>query len=110
MAVYYIGSYDITDLVQFRQYPPLVAALAQVRRPGAALNIGGVTIEGNARSMNAIIRFPHETPRSACTMTRLTEAAGSVRRPPPTARWYWSRSSPSRVRCARGSSNQRLER
>jgi uncharacterized protein (DUF1330 family) len=59
MAVYYIGSYDITDPVQFRKYPPLVAAL--LPRYGGhvlALDTAAYAIEGNARTMNAIIKFP----------------------------------------------------
>jgi len=59
MAVYYIGSYDITDPIQFRKYPPLVAAL--LPRYGGrvlALDMAAYAIEGNARTMNTIIQFP----------------------------------------------------
>ena len=59
MAVYYIGSYDITDPIQFRKYPPLVAAL--LPRYGGrvlALDTAAYAIEGNARTMNTIIQFP----------------------------------------------------
>jgi uncharacterized protein (DUF1330 family) len=59
MAVYYIGSYDIIDPVQFRQYPTLVAALLP-RYGGHVLasDTAAYAIEGKARTMNAIIRFP----------------------------------------------------
>ena len=59
MAVFYIGSYDIVDPKVFQQYPPLVMALLP-KYGGEVLasDTSGVLVEGTARTMNAIIRFP----------------------------------------------------
>jgi len=59
MAVFYIGSYDIIDPNEFQKYPPLVLSLLP-KYGGVVLasDIAGVLVEGTARTMNAIIRFP----------------------------------------------------
>jgi uncharacterized protein (DUF1330 family) len=59
MAVYYIGSYDIVDPNEFQKYPPLVMALLP-KYGGVVLasDTSAVLVEGSARTMNAIIRFP----------------------------------------------------
>jgi len=59
MAVYYIGSYDIVDPNAFQQYPPLVLALLP-KYGGEVLasDTSAFLVEGTARRMNAIIRFP----------------------------------------------------
>jgi uncharacterized protein (DUF1330 family) len=59
MAVYYIGTYDIIDPDQFRQYPPRVAALLP-KYGGQVLasDTAAYSLEGTARTMNAVIRFP----------------------------------------------------
>jgi uncharacterized protein (DUF1330 family) len=59
MAVYYIGSYDIVDANEFQKYPPLVIALLP-KYGGVVLasDTEAVVVEGTARTMNAIIRFP----------------------------------------------------
>ena len=59
MAVFYIGSYDIVDPDEFQKYPPLVMALLP-KYGGEVLasDTAGVLVEGTARTMNAIIRFP----------------------------------------------------
>jgi uncharacterized protein (DUF1330 family)/catechol 2,3-dioxygenase-like lactoylglutathione lyase family enzyme len=58
-CVYYIGTYDITDPALFQQYPPRVLALLP-RYGGEVLasDVRGSLVEGTARTMNAIIRFP----------------------------------------------------
>jgi uncharacterized protein (DUF1330 family) len=59
MAVYYIGSYDIVDPREFQKYPPLVMAL--LPKYGGELlasDTAAFRVEGTARTMNAIIRFP----------------------------------------------------
>ena len=59
MPVYYIGSYDIVDPAEFQKYPPIVMAL--VPRYGGevlASDTNAFPVEGHARTMNAIIRFP----------------------------------------------------
>lgn len=57
--VYYIGSYDIVDPEAFQKYPPVVQALLP-KYGGVVLatSTAAFLVEGNARTMNAIIRFP----------------------------------------------------
>ena len=59
MAVLYIGTYDIVDPEQFSKYPPLVMALLP-KYGGKVLasDTEGFLVEGTARTMNAVIRFP----------------------------------------------------
>ena len=59
MAVYYIGSYDIVDPNAFQKYPPVVLALLP-KYGGEVLasDTSAHVVEGTARTMNAIIRFP----------------------------------------------------
>jgi len=59
MAVYYIGCYDIVDTQAFAKYPPAVMALLP-KHGGEVLASGleAFVVEGEARAMNAIIRFP----------------------------------------------------
>jgi uncharacterized protein (DUF1330 family) len=59
MAVFYIGTYDIVDPSEFQKYPPIVLALLP-RYGGVVLasDTQVVLVEGTARTMNAIIRFP----------------------------------------------------
>ena len=58
-AVYDIGTYDIDDPVAFARYGPIVMSL--LPKYGGELlasDTAAFVVEGNARSMNAIIRFP----------------------------------------------------
>ncbi|MEP6732426.1 MAG: DUF1330 domain-containing protein [bacterium] len=59
MTVYYIGTYDIDDPEDFRQYGPIVVSLLP-KYGGQILasDTSAYVIEGTARTMNAIIRFP----------------------------------------------------
>ena len=59
MAVFYIGSYDIINPVEFQKYPPVVLALLP-KFGGVVLasDTAAFLVEGTARTMNAIIRFP----------------------------------------------------
>ena len=59
MAIYYIGSYDITDPAEFQKYPPIVLSLLP-RYGGQVLasDTAASLVEGTLRTMNAIIRFP----------------------------------------------------
>ena len=59
MAVYYIGSYDIVDPNEFQKYPPIVLALLP-KYGGVVMasDTAAFLVEGSARTMNAIIRFP----------------------------------------------------
>jgi len=59
MAVYYIGSYDILKMEEFQNYPPKVLAL--IPKYGGevlASDIKAVSLEGEAKTLNAVIRFP----------------------------------------------------
>ena len=58
-AVYYMGTYDIVDPELFKQYPVRVSALlpkygGQVLASDTSPHV----LEGEPRTMNAIIRFP----------------------------------------------------
>jgi uncharacterized protein (DUF1330 family) len=59
MAVFYIGTYDIIDPAAFQQYPPIVMSLLP-KYGGEVLasDTAAFVVEGSARTMNAIIRFP----------------------------------------------------
>jgi|SRR5687767_4436306 uncharacterized protein (DUF1330 family) len=59
MPVYYIGNYDIVDANEFQKYPPIVLALLP-KYGGEVLasDTEATVVEGSARTMNAIIRFP----------------------------------------------------
>jgi len=59
MAIFYIGTYDIVDPDAFQKYPPIVMAL--LPKYGGELlasDTAPTLVEGTARTMNAIIRFP----------------------------------------------------
>lgn len=59
MTAYYIGTYDINDVDLFQRYPPKVLALLP-KYGGEVLasDPSPLVVEGKARTMNAIIRFP----------------------------------------------------
>ena len=65
--VYYMNSYDITDPEEYQKYGPL--AIQLIRKYGGevlAADTTAIAIEGTARSMNAIIRFPSEKDAISC--------------------------------------------
>jgi uncharacterized protein (DUF1330 family) len=57
--VYYIGTYDVVDPARFKEYPPVVLSLLP-KYGGEVLasDTEAYVVEGRARTMNAIIRFP----------------------------------------------------
>jgi len=59
MAVFYIGTYDITDPDEFQKYPPVVLKLLP-KYGGEVLasDPSAFLVEGTARTMNAVIKFP----------------------------------------------------
>ncbi len=59
MPVYYIGTYDIEDPERFSRYPAIVRTLLP-RYGGQVLasDTAALALEGEPRTMNAIIRFP----------------------------------------------------
>ena len=67
MAVYYINSYDIIDVEEFQKYPPKVRRL--LMKYGAeviAMDTQAICLEGKARTLNAIIKFPSEEAALNC--------------------------------------------
>ena len=59
MSVYYIGSYDIVNMEEFQNYPPKVLALlAKYKGEVLASDVEAVVVEGKAKTMNAIVKFP----------------------------------------------------
>jgi len=67
MSVYFINSYDITDMELFQQYPPKVAVL--LAKYGAEVLVSDTqvkAIEGQPRTMHAIIKFPSEEAALTC--------------------------------------------
>jgi uncharacterized protein (DUF1330 family) len=67
MAVYYINTYDIINMDEFQGYPPAVRPLLQ--KYGAeviAMDTQPICLEGTARTMNAIIKFPSEEAALSC--------------------------------------------
>jgi uncharacterized protein (DUF1330 family) len=67
MAVYLINSYDISDMAEFQKYPPKVRGL--LMKYGAeviASDLAAISLEGEAKMMNAIIKFPSEEAAINC--------------------------------------------
>ncbi len=67
MPVYLINSYDIDDFEEFKNYPPKVKLILQ--KYGAevlASDINGEALEGTAKTMNAIIKFPSKETAIQC--------------------------------------------
>jgi len=59
MAVYYIGSYDIDNMEVFQDYPPKVLQiLKKYNAEVLASDVEAITLEGKAKTMNAIVKFP----------------------------------------------------
>jgi uncharacterized protein (DUF1330 family) len=59
MAVYYIGTYDIVNPEEFKQYPPVVfSLLPKYGGEILASDTAAMVVEGEGRTMNAVIRFP----------------------------------------------------
>lgn len=59
MAVYLINSHNITNIEEFKQYPPKVSVI--LKKYGAevlASDTAATSLEGEAKTMNAIIKFP----------------------------------------------------
>jgi uncharacterized protein (DUF1330 family) len=67
MPVYYMNSYDIIDQDEYQKYGPLAVPL--IMKYGGevlAADTAGIVVEGEARTMNAIIRFPSEEAALNC--------------------------------------------
>ncbi len=67
MAIYYINSYDIDDTAVFSGYAPIVRELLKkYDAVTLAADTHGISLEGHARQMNSIIRFPSKEAAIAC--------------------------------------------
>lgn len=67
MQVYYMNSYDIIDAEAYQEYGPL--AIPLIMKYGGevlAADISAIPVEGQARTMNAIIVFPSEEAALRC--------------------------------------------
>lgn len=67
MPVYYMNSYDIIDADEYARYGSL--AIPLIMKYGGevlAADTTGLSVEGRARDMNAIIRFPSEEAAIRC--------------------------------------------
>lgn len=67
MAVYYINSYDIIDMEEYANYAaPVYQLLQKYGAEVLASDLHAIAVEGVAKTMNAIIRFPSEEAALAC--------------------------------------------
>ena len=67
MAVYYINSYDIENIEEFKKYGPKVhPILFKYGGEVLASDVDGIAIEGNPKRMNAIIKFPSQQDAVNC--------------------------------------------
>ena len=67
MIVYYMNSYDIVDPEKYGEYGPLAVQL--INKYGGevlAADTAGIAVEGTAKTMNAIIRFPSQEAAFNC--------------------------------------------
>jgi len=67
MPVYYMNSYDIINADEYEKYGPL--AIPLIMKYGGevlAADTDALAVEGTAKNMNAIIRFPSEEAALSC--------------------------------------------
>ncbi|MGX5820615.1 DUF1330 domain-containing protein [Chitinophaga lutea] len=67
MAAYYMISYDIVDEATYRQYGPALGPLFE--KYGAEVLVAdtrATPVEGTARGMQAIVKFPSRASALAC--------------------------------------------
>jgi uncharacterized protein (DUF1330 family) len=79
-AVYFMISYDIVDIEKYSEYGPKVSPL--LKSYGAevlASDTAGMAIEGSARRMNAIIKFPSKEAALKCYNDPLYEPIKQIR-------------------------------
>lgn len=80
MAVYYINSYDIVDAELYQEYGPKVYPI--LLRYGAevlASDTAPKVLEGQARKMNAIVKFPSEEAALNCYNDAEYQAIKAIR-------------------------------
>jgi uncharacterized protein (DUF1330 family) len=67
MPVYYINSYDITNMEEYKKYgPPVIALLHQYGARVLASDWDAIGVEGGVKKMNAVIEFPSEAAALQC--------------------------------------------
>lgn len=67
MPVYYINSYDITNMEEYRKYgPPVIALLHRYGAEVLASDWEAIGVEGAVKKMNAVIKFPSEAAALQC--------------------------------------------
>ncbi|MET3878122.1 DUF1330 domain-containing protein [Chitinophaga sp. OAE865] len=67
MPVYYINSYDIINEEEYAKYgPPVLRLLHKYSAEVLASDLRAKAIEGTARRMNAVIKFPSEAAALQC--------------------------------------------
>jgi uncharacterized protein (DUF1330 family) len=80
MAVYYINSYDIVNAELYQEYGPKVYPI--LMRYGAeilASDTAPIVVEGQARKMNAIVKFPSEEAALNCYNDAEYQAVKAIR-------------------------------
>ncbi|PSL48033.1 uncharacterized protein (DUF1330 family) [Chitinophaga niastensis] len=81
MAVYYINSYDITNMEEFEKYgPPVTALLHKYGAVVLAADLAGIAVEGAPKHMNAIIKFPSEEAALNCYNDPVYQPLKAIRR------------------------------
>jgi uncharacterized protein (DUF1330 family) len=67
MDAYYIISYDINDMEDFKQYPPLALVLINKHKGEVIISdLEAIAVEGTAKRMNALVKFPSAELALAC--------------------------------------------
>ncbi|SFF02110.1 Uncharacterized conserved protein, DUF1330 family [Chitinophaga sp. CF118] len=67
MDTYYIISYDINDMEDFQQYPPLALPLINKYKGEVIISdLKAIAVEGTAKKMNALVKFPSIELALAC--------------------------------------------
>jgi uncharacterized protein (DUF1330 family) len=67
MDAYYMISYDINDMEDYQQYPPLAATLINKYKGEVIVSdLQAIAVEGTAKQMNALVRFPSVELALAC--------------------------------------------
>lgn len=80
MAVYFIISYDIVDFEEFQHYPPKVMELLKGYNASVLVSdTAAVAVEGESKTMNAIIQFPSMESALQCYRSQEYEEIKKIR-------------------------------
>lgn len=67
MPAYYLISYDIIDMNEYKNYgPKVLPLLAKYGAEVLASDMEGIAMEGTPRNMNAVIKFPSKETALQC--------------------------------------------